>query len=377
MKVLLIGPHPQVGKPFSGPEACMELFTKIFQSGGFDTISVSTTRPRENRILRLYSACQTLFEILWFIRTSQIVFLFSTNASLKIILQVLIPLTRFWGKPLLVKKFGGRAHSDDWRVIHPPTPLPRDEAEKITRLLKRVTLYFPETRHAFDVAQNNGIPSIWLPNFRMLPQGDSRERKRNQEGPFRFAFIARVSPEKGVREIIQTDSLLNDSIQVDVYGPFDPSLGSEGITEKNFDGLQHIRYCGILKHKDVAPTLETYDAFVFPSYYEGHPGSLIEALSVGLPVITTNRQFINEVVDETCALIVEAKNAEQLAEAMNRLSEDEQLCETLSQNGKDRSRFFDEEYWSRVLVDCCTRIASREAIPDSYYVPEQLIRLFR
>jgi len=372
----MIGNQPQRGKLYSGPEASVELFTNILQTNGFDVIGISTTRPHKNHFLRLYSACRSLCEILWFIRSCQIVFLFSTNASLKIILQVLNPLTRFFGKPLIVRKVGGRAHSDDYRIIHPPTPFPDEEAGKITKLLKRVTLYFPQTRHAWDAARKDGIPSIWLPNFRTLPHESKRKRTGNPNDPFRFAFIARVSPEKGVREIIQTDSLLNDSIQVDVYGPFDPLLKSEAITEKDFDGLRHIRHCGILKHGDVVPTLETYDAFVFPSYYEGHPGSLIEALSVGLPVITTDRRFINEVVDETCALIVEAQNTEQLAEAMNRLSEDKQLCETLSKNGKERSRFFDVEYWSRVLVDCCSRIGNGEAIPDSYDDPEQLANIF-
>lgn len=366
-RILMVGPQPEEGVLYSGPEACVELFTRMLQSEGFETIAVSTLRPRKSAILRLLSSCRTLLKILWSIRSCQVVFLFSTNASLKTILTVINPLARFFDKPVIVKKFGGRAHSDDYRIIHPPTPLPQDQAEKVTRQLRRVALYLPETKYAAEIARKAGIKTIWLPNFRPLPGTQKTKRKRDPHEPFRFAFVARVTPEKGVHEIIRADSMLRDGIQVDVYGPFSPALDGGAITEKDFEGLEHVRYCGVLPHENVLPTLETCDAFVFPSYYpEGHPGSLVEAISLGLPVVTTNRPFINEVVDETCALFVEAKNPGQLAEAMNRLAEDEQLCDSLSEQAKIRSEFFDIKRWEKILVDCCTRLGRKDTIPDTY-----------
>lgn len=72
----MVGPQPEEGVLYSGPEACVELFTRMLQSEGFETIAVSTLRPRKSAILRLLSSCRTLLKILWSIRSCQVVFLF-------------------------------------------------------------------------------------------------------------------------------------------------------------------------------------------------------------------------------------------------------------------------------------------------------------
>ncbi len=185
---------------------------------------------------------------------------------------------------------------------------------------------------------------------------------------FSLLYVGWVIPTKGIREIIAADSQLNSNISIDIYGPWMEG----GLSEADFAGLKHVHYRGVLPKEEVIPTMQCYDGFIFPSYTEGHPGALIEAFSIGLPCITTNRPCINEVATPETALIVDAENVPQLVEAIHRLAGDPELRKTLSENARKRSRFFDAETWMPLIIDCCRRLAKGENIPDEYFDPDRM-----
>ncbi|MDR2407783.1 MAG: glycosyltransferase family 4 protein [Bacteroidales bacterium] len=372
-KILMVGPHKRDGIPTGGDAALFELTIDLLQTyPDIHVVSVSTSRPRSNFIHRLFSSIKTLVQILFYIRTCNVIVVFLTNVSLPVILRILLPIKLLFGKPLIVKKFGGRAHNDDWRIIYPPTPFPEKISNKITKLLKQVDLYLPETKHAFDAAQKEGISSIWFPNYRNLSTSKQADCSVNHQ-VFRCVFIGRVVPEKGINEIIQADKFYNDNIQIDVFGPFDKRL-----SKHDFQFLKHVKYYNTLNHSEVPDILSQYQAFVFPSFYpnEGHPGSLIEAMAAGLPIITTDRPFIYEVVTKNEAVIVQAQDAKQLADAVNLLAENESLRKQLSENALQRSKMFDAETLIPVLVDCCRKLVQKEHIPEQYFDPEYLQKTF-
>ena len=82
---------------------------------------------------------------------------------------------------------------------------------------------------------------------------------------------------------------------IDVYGPFKDGDCSEKIFENS-----RVDYCGVLPPEKVLPTLSQYDVLLLPSFHpgEGYPGIVIEAFSLGLPVIATNWQAIPEIVQD-------------------------------------------------------------------------------
>lgn len=73
-----------------------------------------------------------------------------------------------------------------------------------------------------------------------------------------------------------------------------------------------------------------------PGKHEGVPVSLMEAMSLGIPVIATKTGGIPELVDESCGLLVEDKNAEVLAEAIDRLTSDAKMWEEFSRSGYEK-----------------------------------------
>jgi glycosyltransferase involved in cell wall biosynthesis len=154
---------------------------------------------------------------------------------------------------------------------------------------------------------------VWLPNCRR-PQ--KFERK-----PFtkKFVFISRILPCKGVGEIIEVAKQLPKDYIVDFYGPINNDFYSD-----TYFADTPINYCGIIPD-EVISTIKKYDIMLLPThcYGEGYPGTIIESLSVGVPVITTLFNAIPEIIeDELNGRLVPIKNSDALLKAMLSFSED-------------------------------------------------------
>ena len=81
------------------------------------------------------------------------------------------------------------------------------------------------------------------------------------------------------------------------------------------------------------------DIFIFPSLYEGFGLPALEAMSLGVPTIVSNASSLPEVVGDG-AIIVDPRNPQDLAHAIQSLFKDENLRKNLSQKGIERSQAF-------------------------------------
>ncbi|MBI2816923.1 MAG: glycosyltransferase family 4 protein [Acidobacteria bacterium] len=86
----------------------------------------------------------------------------------------------------------------------------------------------------------------------------------------------------------------------------------------------------------------TAEALVFPSVEEGFGFPVLEAMSYGLPVITSNCSSMPEIAGDA-ALLVDPRDVSQIAEAMRRVTEDVALAERLRSRGKKRATLFSWE----------------------------------
>lgn len=102
--------------------------------------------------------------------------------------------------------------------------------------------------------------------------------------------------------------------------------------------------------KDVPSVLHSLDAYVLPSREEGLGTAILEALTVGLPVVSTNTGGIPDSVrHEQTGLLVEPENPNALADAMVRIMDDPPLARRLAENAQHMIR---EEFTeSRLIAD--------------------------
>ena len=164
-----------------------------------------------------------------------------------------------------------------------------------------------------------------MPNFKPVPKVFG-STGRFSAPVFRFVFLSRISPEKGVRELFRAVQLLSGKHDfiVDFYGPVATGF------QKDFDQLlsdtpqcTYKGYLDFLSHPEGAyTTLSGYHTMVFPTYWqgEGFPGVVLDAYIAGLPVIASNWNLNAEVLSEgITGLLVPPRDAVALAVAMDKM----------------------------------------------------------
>ena len=83
-----------------------------------------------------------------------------------------------------------------------------------------------------------------------------------------------------------------------------------------------VKFCGNLSRQEVLKQLDLADAFVFPSHYETFGVVLIEALSRGLPVVSTRSGGPDENVSPENGFLVPTGDSDALGKAMKQLMEE-------------------------------------------------------
>ena len=137
-----------------------------------------------------------------------------------------------------------------------------------------------------------------------------------------FLMIARLLVEKGVREFVEAAKIVRlrfPNAKFKLVGGLDQNPSSISSKELHLWINQgNIEYLGELK--SVHSILQSSKFFVLPSYREGLPRSILEALSTGRPIITTDTPGCREtVIHQKNGLLVPVRDVTALAKAMIKL----------------------------------------------------------
>lgn len=101
-------------------------------------------------------------------------------------------------------------------------------------------------------------------------------------------------------------------------------------------------FTGKLSKKEWAAQSEQSDIFINTTNYDNQPVTVIEAMALGLPVVSTNVGGIPYLIeDNKTGLLVTPDNATEMVAAIERLLADENLTTTLSENGRSHAAKFD------------------------------------
>lgn len=170
-------------------------------------------------------------------------------------------------------------------------------------------------------------------------------------GPPSFLMIARVLRDKGIYEFVEAARRVKREAPDATFtlaGPFDPNpaaIRPEEVRAWVCEGL--LTYLGPLR--DVRPAIAAAQVVVLPSYREGVPRTLLEAMAMGRPIVTTDVPGCRDAVEhEVNGLLVPVRDPEALAAAMLRLAQERALRQTFGNRGRVRAQdLFD----SRVVSD--------------------------
>lgn len=341
--ILLIGPLPP---PVGGARVSFQLFRQYMGERGvtamtdFDLPVWSTSRRGVDHLRTSGRVLHALGMIPW---SSKVVIFGSRGFCFSYGLAAVL-IARVFRKEVYFRFFGGR---------------PMLYLARFPRAIQLLVISGMKLSHRLVVQTETGkleFPDSLrrkvyvVPGYR--PRRESNPTNGSEKGVFRFVYTGAISPEKGTLLLVETFSRLvgkamggTSSAELHLFGD-----GPEEVLEE-VRSVEGVQCHGQVENTALRGRLSEFDVFVFPSIYdnEGHPGSIIEALMAGLPVIASDRDVIREVVaDGVNGLLVEPGNGEKLLQAMERIWHDPDLRSELSAGAISTSERFDAD---RVLPE--------------------------
>lgn len=159
-----------------------------------------------------------------------------------------------------------------------------------------------------------------------------------------FLLIARLLGDKGVREYAMAAARIKTnypSVQISLVGWIDQT--PDAIAQHELDSWIKsgaLEYLG--RMEDVRPAIAACSVYVLPSYREGTPRTVLEAMAMGRPIITTDAPGCREtVIDGENGFLVPVKSVDALVEAMERFINEPDLAARM---GKRSREIAEEKY---------------------------------
>ena len=180
--------------------------------------------------------------------------------------------------------------------------------------------------------------------------------------PIKVIMVSRLLRDKGVHEFIDAAKTVrskNSQVQFLLVGDIDDgnptSMNSEAIAD--LANSRDVIWLGA--RTDIAKLLAESHIACLPSYREGLPKSLIEAASVGRPIVTTDVPGCREVVTHMVnGLLVKPRDAQALASAIEKLVNNPNLRKSM---GEENRRKAEAEYANEIIIN------QTHCLYDSFY----------
>lgn len=345
-KILIIGaiPHTNDLKTYGGTTILMKNFLDYCDEHHYKYQHIDTLKYK-NKIANLL---HFVFLFLWGVLTSKVVMYNVSRNGAFTIYYYTAPFCYRLRRKVVFRKFGGN-------FLDQLENCPAKKRLKMVKRLDRASILYFETKKLVREAPTLFLHPErihWFPNCRKFSGKRVEPHFRK-----RFVFVSRIEENKGVDQLINVADSLPEDYIVHLYGPLiDQKYGNPDY----FKG-KRAKYCGALKTEDVLDTLKKYNVLVLPTHWitEGYPGILIEAMSLGLPVIATRIGGIPEMIEEgKNGLLVKPADEKDLRDAILSISkEDYPLISAYS------TACFEQNYNSDIMNEKVYQAMTRVAAP--------------
>ncbi|MFN2576153.1 MAG: glycosyltransferase [Pyrinomonadaceae bacterium] len=182
------------------------------------------------------------------------------------------------------------------------------------------------------------------------------------DGKVTYGFAARIEKLKGPHILIEALELAcrqDSNIFVNVAG--DGSQRQDiAMRVKALDVAGHYRYHGVYTHpEECRAFMNSVDVFVMPSFTEGTPNSIVEAMACGKPIIASAVGGIPDMIGDDAGLLVAPGDVKELASAMLLLARDSELRKRMGLAAKQRYReLFSPKVVMPLMLEIYRRIVS-------------------
>lgn len=187
------------------------------------------------------------------------------------------------------------------------------------------------------------VTSIDESKVRYIPNGifAPKHIHKKRDAQLHFLFVGRLEDIKGVQDAIPAFAQLPDII-FDIIG--------DGSYRKNLEarakGCTNIKFHGFIEATKLSEYYAQADAFILPSYGEGLPIAVLEAMSYRLPILTTRIPAMLSLVRKDFGIHVECGDVKGIRDAVFRLASDADLRRKMSAAAAGEAKKY---YWRNVI----------------------------
>lgn len=196
----------------------------------------------------------------------------------------------------------------------------------------------------------NGVDTKKFHPSKVQNKNTVRSSLNVPEGAYLIGVVARLVKEKGIVEFLEAAKLVFSAHEEVHFLLVGDRLASDHGQEIYLEIEKYKKHLGsrliITGHReDIPDVLASLDAFCLPSWREGMPRTIIEAMMMGKPVVATNiRGSREEVLHRETGLLVPTKNSSALADAFTYLLLHKAEGEEMGQRGRKRAlQLYDEQ----------------------------------
>ena len=238
---------------------------------------------------------------------------------------------------LLGRKVIMHIHGSRFKEYWAESPLHRKS--RILRSLRKADAVIVLSRSWQEWFRSIGVDGTIVLN-NIIPYPSASSEAPQNDGLLHMLFLGEIGERKGVFDLLKgiydhADEF-QDRIHLAIGGSGDEARMRKKIS--SFAIAEMVSYEGFVSGEKKASLLREAQAYILPSYHEGLPISILEAMSYGCAIISTPVGGIPEIVGSDNGLLVPPGDTEAIAEAIRTLihMQDEGSLESLGQRSREK-----------------------------------------
>jgi glycosyltransferase involved in cell wall biosynthesis len=364
-RLLIVGPKPP---PIGGSPLTVQAMIEELKHYPSVQVKVINTSPGMDvrkkmtgfNIEKVKRSALIIPQFLAAIGHCDAVLVFANDLFALTLAPLLLFIARLFRKPFFLKPVGAGL---DLFINAQKKPL----REYMLFVLRAADGILTQTRLLKEDLNKMGCTNVhYLPGCRPLPSITLTPKQPSHQ--LRMIFLGHITRLKGpliLLDALKLISKMSDArVTCDFYGPIHDEINAEFLNELN--SIPNAHYCGVAEPGTGPQLISKYDVLVLPTYYdtEGHPGVLIEAMHVGVPVISTQIRTIPELITNGInGFLVPTQNSNRLANAILLLVADPALRKKMGEANYRKG----QEFRADTVVSNLLKII----FPDLIFTREQ------
>lgn len=240
----------------------------------------------------------------------------------------------------IVKKVFGKKFVIHWHFGRIPMLFSErnDEYHNLVKVCNKADISIPIDERSYNAMIGEGLKAVNIPNpIPVALQNEASKLAVESLNTDRVSgevlFVGHVLKNKGVFELVQACAKCDEVNRLVVVGPFfDESMREKLISlAKQRDNGNWLELSGEKSREEVWNYYRKCSVFCLPSYSEGFPYVILEAMAFGCPIVATKVGAIPEMLNGGCGEIVESKLTEELNIALAKVLNEGQVAKEMGE----------------------------------------------